>query len=290
MPSLERLLTYGDGLHATPQCRSLESWQSELLSALNLSDALRYPSAPLTWLGATGSPPPFCLHAQPVALSTSSQGLSLRLAQPWSEGTLAAVEKCISGHLAELNLRWRVAGGQAFIHSDRILNVHTTSAQQAVREILRDAMPSGADAVVVRRWMNDLQMLMHDRFEHADFNALWLWGVGSITTPTPSLLPQIWTDDAYARGVYGMHDVLANCHVPPTGLGEMLNSNNLGVAVVRDDLERIERLWFAPALNALNKGQVGRIALYLDGYQACAQRSWLRRWFAQSRPLTELPA
>jgi hypothetical protein len=303
LPSLERLLAYGlDGLKRTEVDPTLEPWQHELLRALRIDDIAGHASAPLTWLGgeASAMSPKTAgrigveagtwLHAQPVLLSISSLGLALQSSAPWSSTALADVERRVSEHLRASQLQWRVRNGRAYVHSETILEVHTHSVHHAVRENLRDALPTGRDALALRRLLTDLQMLLHDNPNDAEFNSLWLWGSGGMPAPAPRQLPSLWTDQDYARGVYRVHDATAHSHaLPKTGEDVPLSRQPAVVVLSEIDSQELELRWLAPALRALERGTIRNAELYLDGAYARIERSWYRRLFRRPRPLFEIP-
>lgn len=222
---------------------------------------------------------------------------------------MAVVEQCIKDYLADSDWSWRTVDKHAFLHNKMALEVTTTSAQQAARASLRDVQPTGPDAIELRRLMTELQMAMHEKLGDVDFNSLWVWGTALRTSiaindsislgnaaskPYDSAseisLPPLWTNDAYSRGVYRMHNSEANCHDLPHQFDTTFTAGEHAIAVVRDDLAVIEQNWFAPALNALDRGRIRTVYLHLDGCYAKIERSPWRRWFARSQPLIELPS
>jgi len=292
LPALERLIAYGGaGLVTTPQSTALDAWQLELLHALNLSDALQYPSAPLTWLGASGEiETGTWLLADPVFLAMSSLGLALNLSAPWSASNLAAVGFLVREHLAAEQLEWRVAGGQAFIHRIAPLDVQTVSARHAAQGELQESLPTGNDATTLRRVLTELQMLIHEKVtDPAAPNAIWLWGGGEIPELQPMKLPAMWANDNYTRGVYRAHAASDHCSALPPSLDAIEQSfATRGVAVItKCALDELERQWFAPALRALDSGRLKEVDIYLDGWRLHAERSLLRRLFARPRSLLE---
>jgi len=297
LPALERLIAYGGaGLVTTPQSTALDAWQLELLHALNLGDPLRYPSAPLAWLGASGEiETGTWLHADPVFLAMSSQGLALNLSAPWNASTLSAVEFLVRDHLAAEQLaaeqlEWRVAGGQAFIHRIAPLDVQTVSARHAAQGELQESLPTGNDATTLRRVLTELQMLIHEKLtDPASPNAIWLWGGGEIPELQPMKLPAMWANDHYTRGIYKAHAASDHCSALPPSFDAIEQSfATRGVAVIaKCGLDDLERQWFAPALRALDSGRLKEVDIYLDGWQLHAERSLLRRLFARPRSLLE---
>src|SRR5262249_40935942 len=143
-------------------------------------------SAPTSRLGATGErdeAEATWLHADPVRLETSTDGLILRAARRWSTNELDIVGKLFTEHLRHAHMSWHVAGGQTFIRSASRLQVRTVSPRRAANRSLRDLLPSDGAAPLLRRVMTELQMLIHEKFaDQSAPNAVWLWGAGSFGT------------------------------------------------------------------------------------------------------------
>jgi hypothetical protein len=290
LPSLERLLAYSRGVTTTSSDDRLDAWQCELLDVLGVPDRSAFPSAPLTWLGATGAKEEgMWLHADPAWMSMSAQGLTLDRVHLWSAAQLPAIEALLQDHLAHASMRWRVGGGRAYLRRTAPLDASTTSPRHAAHGELRDKLPRGRDAAELRRLMTELQMLLHDKFGPSAPNAIWLWGAGRIPDAQPMNPPPLWTDDHYAQGVYAIA-ASDRANSLPKSLDAVLSSAQsprAAVLIHTADLDDTERNWFEPALRALHSGRLNTIDLYLDGRQAHAERSILRRWFARPRALAE---
>ncbi|HTE43186.1 MAG TPA: hypothetical protein VK629_20355 [Steroidobacteraceae bacterium] len=283
-PSLAKLLAYceQDALE-TELYPSHLAWQSELLRWLNL-DAT-HASAPASWLGGNSFEAGTWMHVQPVSLAVGTHGLSLQSCAAWSDATRRAAEEAVSRHLVESGFEWRESQGNVYLRSDSALQVGTTALDAALREPLQDALPTGVDAVKLRRLMTELQMLVHDK-PTVDFNALWLWGSGSIQLQK-AVLPKLAANEPFARGLYASHQALAQCAPLPISAVSLLESQ-VAVAVVHASTEAFDRNWLEPLLHALEVGRLRSLHLYLDGYALHAKYSLMRRWFGRARPL-ELP-
>jgi hypothetical protein len=293
LPALERLVMYGVQALPTAGVRELDAWQCELVQTLDLGDVTQYPSAPLTWLGANNdSEPGTWFHADPVVQAISAHGLTMNLCDPWTADNLSQVELLVRSHLVDSQLTWRNSGVRAFLRTNEPIDVHTTTARQASLSELQEVLPTGPGAVAVRRAMNELQMLLHEKLQYpAAPNAIWLWGAGEMPRLPPRNLPPMWTNDDYTRGIYRAH-TSSQCCLPLSTLDLILNENEpthgRALVVVRDcSLETLEQQWFEPVLRALEKDRLHSVDIFLDGRQLHARHSWLRRLFARSRPLAE---
>jgi hypothetical protein len=212
----------------------------------------------------------------------------MTLGAPWTTANLAEVELLVRKHLAEAHIRWRMSSARAFLQIETPIDVHLTSARQACHCELQETLPTGTDALTVRRAMNELQMLLHDKLNYPLApNAIWLWGVGAIPHLPAQDLPSMWTNDDYTRGIYGVHAAGDRCSSLSNADAVLERADGERMVVVRGSVAALEQQWFAPLLRALDKGQLQAVDLYLDGWQINARRSLLRRLFARSRPLPE---
>jgi hypothetical protein len=291
LSALQRLAAYaGLQRRATAGPATHEPWQCELLDALRLHVSL-YPSAPFTWLGTglegSDAERGTWLHADPVRMETSTDGLALQLCE-WPDD-IGNVVPGLRTHLAEAGIEWHMAAGRAFIHSATEMAVTMPSARQATHAV-REALPQGPHAVRLRRLLTELQMLMHDKFAHNQErispNAVWLWGAGQVRSCSPQPLLPAWTNDGFTRGIYRAHGAQAQCASLPASAEAVLKCADTQLLVVARDLspDDLEAGWFAPALRALNTGRLQQIELLLDGWQLTVRRSW-RRWFVRPRSL-----
>jgi hypothetical protein len=296
LPALERLIAYSDApSRSAPLARELDAWQHELGQALALADMTRYPSAPLTWLGAGGNREPgTLLHAEPAVQAISAHGLSMRPSVSWTAQSFAVAELLVRDHLAADQMQLRSIGEHAWLQIKTSIDVRTTTLLQASQIEMQEALPTGPSATVVRRIMNELQMLLHEKLDTAipntaSPNAIWLWGAGEIPSLTARELPSMWTNDDYTRGIYLAHAAAARCASLSTVAAMLEQSQNSNLlAVVRDCVpEQLEKQWFAPLLQALDQGRLSMVDIYLDGWQLRARRSLIRRLFARPRPLVE---
>jgi hypothetical protein len=291
MPALERLIAYGSVVQKSPAHRSHELWQGELISALRLGDVERYPSSPLSWLGAGGARiSGTWMHVDPVRMEMSADGLSLRPAAAWSTKQLEDLVQLFGAHL-EPDFKVRSLNGGLFLCAAQEARVQSASVQYALTQPLRDVLPIGNDATSMRRLMTELQMLMYERFKEADAaNAVWIWGVGSMMDPIQKPLPSLWSDEPFARGVYLVHEQDARCIALPNSISSIVEHDAAeSVVVVRAQIkDSLDVRIFAPVLEALERGRFGAVDLFLDGNTIHVQRSYWRRIFARARPIAEV--
>jgi hypothetical protein len=296
LPALERLMAYG-AVSATAPIRDLDAWQCELLTALALTEPQQYPSATLTLTGAGHDlKPGTWLHAELVSQALSANGLTMTLSNNQIPATHDEIDLLVRDHLAAAHMDWQVVKGRSYLRFHTPIDARTVSARQAMLGELREALPAGPDATILRRVMTELQMLLHEKLADPGApNAVWLWGGGEKSPLPASDLPPMWTNDDFTRGIYSAHAASNCCSALPRQLDAILHQTILNRAgathmlvVIRDcSLDELEQAWFAPARRALDQGRLQQVDVYLDGWQLRSRRSIVRRLFAPSRPVTE---
>lgn len=292
------------GLQRSTDVLGLDVWQCELLFALGVGDvtAARYPSGPLTWLGATGEAlSGTWLHADPVRLLMTSQGLALHRCGALTKTDLENMGARLQTHLASLQMAWHVAQTRAFIRSEKILAVDASTVAQARQRGMHATMPQGPQANELKRLMTELQMLLHEQptaaanASEAAVNAIWLWGAGTIKTLQVNAAPSLWTNNDYARGIYRSFNLdtpaaAASIDELPVDVSQILDSAARDMLIVADvqNIEACDSRWFAPLLDALNRKRIQRCSLFLDGWQLHITPSSWRRWLSRAKPLNQL--
>ena len=195
--------------------------------------------------------------------------------------------------------RWYVA-------LDAPARMTTTPLTMAVGERVSTVMPRGRDAPLWHRWMNEVQMALHEcpaniereRRGAAPINSVWVWGAGRLppAAEAPAPFVRVWSDDALARGLARHAGV--ECAPPPAGASEWLSRaprpgahlvvvDDLFPAVRRADLEAwraglasVSASWAKPLLGALDRGAVARISIREEhGHRFTATRRGRFRWW-----------
>ena len=182
----------------------------------------------------------------------------------------------------------------------------TTPLTMAVGARVSTVMPRGPDAHPWHRWMNEVQMALHEcpvnvereRLGAAPINSVWVWGAGCLppAAEAPAPFVRVWSDDPLVLGL-ARHAGVEGSPVP-AGAPEWLNRapqpgahlvvvDGLFPAMRRADLEAWRRglasvsaSWAKPLLGALDRGAVARISIREErGHRFTATRRGRFRWW-----------
>ena len=195
--------------------------------------------------------------------------------------------------------RWYVA-------LDAPVRIATTPLSLAAGARVSEAMPRGPEAPRWHRWMNEVQMALHEcpvntereRRGAPPVNSVWLWGAGSLPPAIGESAPfaQVWSDDVLVRGLARHAGV--DTGAMPAGAPEWLGGDprpgrhlvvfgDLYPAVRRTDIDawraglaRLGASWARPLLGALDRGAVARVAIHDErGHRFTATRRGRFRWW-----------
>ena len=192
-----------------------------------------------------------------------------------------------------------------YVVLDSPVRIATTPLSRVAGAGVSEALPRGPDAARWHRWMNEVQMALHEcpvnvereRRHAAPVNSVWVWGAGSLPPAGGAPVPfvRVWADDALLCGL------ARHCGVErgpsPAGAREWLAGDPrpgvhlatfdaLYPAVRRADADawregvgRLSRSWALPLLDALDRGAVARVSLHDErGHRFSATRRGRFRW------------
>ena len=195
--------------------------------------------------------------------------------------------------------RWYVA-------PDAPARIATTPLSRAAGARVSEALPRGPDAARWHRWMNEVQMALHEcpvnvereRRGAVPVNSVWVWGAGSLPPAgdAPAPFARVWTDDALLRGLARHSGVEGGAK--PAGAEEWLGGDpgpgahlavfddlypsvrRADIDAWRDGVARLSRSWAQPLLDALNRGAVSRVVIEDErGHRFTATRGRRFRWW-----------
>lgn len=300
LPALERLVARGRDETMAP------GYEARLAALYGLAQT---PAASLTYWADCGAPTGPILRADPVHLQLENTGMRLIDSEAFS----------LSGHEADALVRelaqgfgdadWRLEAphpGRWYLHLPA-LDIATVPLAEVVGRDIQSHLPGGPQAKQWRRRLNEAQMLLHRapvnaareaRGEPA-INSVWFWGEGSLPA-TASVRPfaQIWSDDSFAVGLarwsgtplaaaaadwHGWYTTAATPGHHLVVVPDLRGAAQYGdVQAWEQGAARLDRAWFAPALDALKRKRITTLTLYGDTgpvwrLHAGAARRWWRR-------------
>ena len=199
----------------------------------------------------------------------------------------AALAASWNAHFANVGWLYLGAGGHGHLALHDTLDADTTPPGGALGRKIDNRMPQGRDGAKLRQWMNETQMLFHSHPVNAareesgrpPINSLWFWGAGALPVTTQAGCIQLWADNALAHGLAVAAGVRA-AQLPAHHDVALLPGNlvvldaALPASLYLDGerwtqaVEAIEAQWIAPALEALQRGEVQSVRLTLTGDDA----------------------
>ncbi len=145
-------------------------------------------------------PEGYWMRADPVHLHADQKSISLLDVGNLSltQHDALALAACVQQSFSELGWELEVpVPTRWYVKMDSKPQIRTTEIQAVMGKEIQQYLPTGADAVLWHRLMNEIQVQLHNadinklREERGDLpvNSLWLWGTGTL----PGLLERCWT-------------------------------------------------------------------------------------------------
>jgi hypothetical protein len=268
-------------------------------------------TAPLAGLGAGLDPgTSYVLRADPVSLVAGRNDVTLAARiDDLDEDEAAAMIATLGAHFAGDGLTFHAPRPDAwFILQDTAPDM-TTTPLASVRGAIYPWLPAGGDAPHWRRWLSEMQMVLHAHPVNAAREAhgrvavtgVWISDGGRISDSSPgnaaALFAPAGSDGDVARGLARLRGMAA---APPPGNFAALPARD-DVIVVLDrvgkaNAPRIFSDWLDPAVAALERGTLASLSLLGDGEGTAAawhatHPSWRVRTLARmASPPFALPA
>jgi hypothetical protein len=237
-------------------------------------------SAPFAALGAGLDPgESFVLRADPVSLVAGRNDVALAARIDDLDADEAGVLiGTLNAHFGRDGLSFHAPRPDAwFILTDTTPDVATTPLA-CVRGAIYRLLPVGNDAVRWRRWLSEMQMLLHDHAANAAREArgrvpvtgIWISGGGRGTrAPSGGATATFATPGAagdVARGLARAHGNTAGA--TPANFAALPRQDCATVVVERVDAASVAQLqsnWLGPAVAALERGDLESLSLLADG-------------------------
>lgn len=311
-PALQAVLRYARRVDAF--AGDADAWRCRFFGVARQQD---WPVAPFSCLGDGLEPgADYWLCAHPVHLHlrrdslTVADAASFALDMPGAQQLVAA----LNAHFADDGMRFFAPHPSRWylrLAAPPMLETHPLA--EAVGRNVDRLLPQGRDALQWHGRLNEIQMLLHEHPVNLDLerrgelpvNSVWLWGGGVLPPCAASGVAAVWAHDPFTRGLAQAHGAAAAAL--PLSAREWLESglqpaahlvvpDQLAQAELRGDpqgwreaLERLERHWFAPLLQALRDGRIASLGLHLAGARRvngfCVTRADLHKFWRRSRPL-----
>lgn len=284
-PALMQLLARGRRMRVPADSDALRY----RLLGYALSESHDHPDAWLSYQFDTGAVAPGALlRADPVHLRADRSRLLLFDAAHLhiTPHEAQALAELFNRHYAAEGLRLELpVPARGYLHLPQQPELRTTPLMQAIGRDVDACLPAGRDAREWHRFLNEVQMLLHDhpvnRAREArgqpSINSLWLWGGGQPLTAVASDWQRVWSDDPALRGLTWLNGIRGS-EAPADAqawLGEVVDGRHLLTldalrpAVAYGDLEawsaeaeRLESSWCAPLVRALRQGRLRELRLY----------------------------
>lgn len=297
VPALARLAAYA----GPPAVEPAGLAAAMVVAAGGARDA---PVAPLAALGAgVASTDAWVAHADPVALVAGRDDVLL-------DGRIDDLERAdadamiavLNAHFAADGLTFHAPRPDAWFVTGGAWPPPQATPLPRVQGAMAVHLPRGEHAGLWRRWMSEMQMLLHahpanaerERTGRRPVTGLWIWGGGS---PRPAPFPAAAAihappgrDGDVARGL-ALNSAIAFSGAPARLVTLSAEEDSIVVlppVVDAADLAALDAAWLAPAVTALERHVVATFALIVDGLgpavtwtaQAPTWRQRLRARFA----------
>lgn len=287
LPQLERML-------ARATRREPRSTGDVLAGTFGL-DAAAFQPGPFMRLGDGGQrDQAYWLRADPVHLAPDRDQLvllpsSVLEVQGQELQALAAAFNTVYG--AE---GWRLEflqGERGYLRAPKPLEVLTHDPEPFVGGPVLSAMPTGPDSTVLKRLMNETQMLFHthevnslrEEANRPAINSLWLWGGGCLPASVGHAPARIITDLPWVRGLARWAGTEA---LAPADAALKPRPGDL-IALAADDLEASDRDCFGLLFAQVKSGALRGLDIHLEGLGDFAlSPAAARRFWRRARPVT----
>lgn len=313
LPSLGKMLSRA---HREEQVFEGSRARSAWLFGMGDGTAWDLPVAALTHLADTGGwDSAYWLRADPVHLRPDMAQLHL-----FPSATLGLIAReaqqltdTLNAHFETDGLRFEAPRPDRwYLRLGKGVDAQCTDLPDALNAPMEDCMPDGSDALQLKRWMNEAQMLFHDHAVNLEraregrwaANGIWLWGGGSFGELHPEPPSGVWSDEPLCAGLASLG---GSEPLPlPGGFAEWLAAAGEGRQLVVLDqllepmlcgdreavqsaLQQLEDDWFAPAHTALHDKLLDSLTLLGDrGPVFTLTRGDLRRFWKRPQAWTEL--
>jgi len=281
IPALARIASYGHR-------EEIDDADAVIARMLGAAGAATAPLAALgAGLDARGA---YVLRADPVRFVAGRDDVLLagRVDDLEPEDAASLVDT-LNRHFASDGVAFHAARADAWFATAR---AHVPVETDALRpnEPVGAHLPRGAHAPTWRRWLSEMQMLLHEHAVNqareaaglAPATGIWISGGGTLPEAASSHLPSIYVSPGRAGDVAAGIARLAQLPVapPPASFDALVRDKDALVVLAKFD-DDVERAWLSPVLAALTRGTIDFVSIVAAGspsrrYEA-PRPSWWRR-------------
>jgi hypothetical protein len=237
-------------------------------------------SAPLAALGAGLDPgTSHVLRADPVSLVAGRNDVALAARIDDLDGDeTGAMIATLNAHFAHDGLAFRAPRADAwYILQDTAPDL-TTTPLAVVHGAIYPWLPAGGDAVRWRRWLSEMQMLLHahpanaarEARGRAPVTGIWISEGGRLGNVPPERGPSIFAPPGavgdIARGMARLRRM--DAAEPPQRFADLPVQDDALAVLDRANAANASRWladWLAPAVLALERGALASLSLLADG-------------------------
>ena len=266
---------------ATPTFRR-DGLPAVLCEALAIRRQSDWPIAP--WRARAHGIEPggaYWLCADPVSMLVQRESVRLNgVVEDLASAETASLLATLNAHFVGDGLRFYAPQpGNWLVQIDKPQQIETFPTEVALGHVLLDFLPRGPDGARWRRWQNEMQMLLFDHPVNREressrrpiVDSVWLWGGGVFEAPrqVPST-KKIYTDVQWIRELAGaagmavlaLPDAVAQLLEGP-GTADTLVYLDTPAISGSEQLATLDRVWFQPLENALQRRDLAAIDLVL---------------------------
>jgi len=196
------------------------------------------------------------------------------------------------------------------------VRIQTSKLAAVHGQDIRHHLPEGEQAKAWQVLLNECQIILHHSSVNAEreargdlpINSLWFWGEGCTPTVPSGIFTQVWSNHPLSLGLAHLSGTPYTA-MPRTAnhwfatvdrggnhlvvLGDLLDLSTDKMVeetetstIQTDALNRLEREWFAPLLEALHEGALASLTLY-PPQRRITGKLLRQRWWWRNRSLVK---
>jgi hypothetical protein len=249
-------------------------------------------------------PQGYWMRADPVHLLADQKSLSLLDCNsfPLTQHDALALAACVRQSFTELGWELEVpVPTRWYVKMDSKPAIRTSELQEVIGQDIQAHMPTGEDAGIWHRLMNEIQMQLHSadinqlRIERGELpvNSLWLWGTGALPELQQRRWSRVYSDDNSTMGLsmlsntpcLPLPEIAADIFTQDSDKAEVLvvmsefQTSMLQQQQGQQRLKRFENNWCYYLLQQLRQGKLQSIRIITRSWEfEVNKNSLLKFW------------